>query len=234
VEEAEFKNFAGFEYYNKGLSLLKHNKITEAYELLQKAYFFFPDSQVENVLYYTLIQLVEECKFSKIEDMDYLAQLSRFKSIDESKIVEIFLNIVKFNLQYIDKIKYCDSMSYRLIQNVPDKNLKREISLEYNLLMGRHFKSASQMNDYIEKAIAIRQNHLEANRLFFEYLEEKLNNLSGYNELIDSIDALENRYKYEFVKPLFSDYRLIACLNEANRHFSYNRIDEGINYLKNI
>jgi hypothetical protein len=230
--QAEFQNLFGFEYLNEGLYKIRDNQSDQTYEILQKAYFFFPDRQIKQVLYNALIQKIENCKFEKLSDIDYLVQLSRFECVDNDKLIKIFLEIIKNPLQYTDKVQFCDSLFQYFVQKIPDKTAINEISFDYYLFMSRHFRNSDRMINYIEKAIALKQNHVEANNLFIEQIEKRLDLISGFNIINDSINFLEKKYNYSFVKQLFADYRLIAFLNQAYNFYSYNKITEGNYYLR--
>jgi hypothetical protein len=230
--ESEFNNLFGFEYMNKALSCLDSDVKDGTYEMFQKAYFFFPDPQIRSVLYKSLIQRINKCKFKEVSDIDYLVQLMRYEIVDNDKLVNIFIEIIMYNLQFTDKNEFCDSLYHRLINQIKDKTTKDEISFAYYLNLSKYYKNTDKIIGYIEKAIAIKQNHIEANNLFVEQLEKRFDRISGFNIITDSIEYLEKKYNYKFLEQLFADYRLIAYLNQAYFFFSYNRISDGEYYLK--
>lgn len=230
--EAVFINFSGFEYFNKGLKKLKDQDISKAYEYIQKAYFFFPDEQVKEVLYSTLLKKIKTCRFRNVTDIDYLVHLSRFDKLDETLLTNAFMEIVNYQLQFTDKVPFCDSIHHRFVCNINKQWLKQEISFSYNLLMGRHFFGSGSSNPYLERAITIKQNHSEANNLFVSHLEKQLELIDNFSEMNDSIASFEKKYNYSFLSDLFRDYRLIAILNEVSHHISYGRIKEALVYLE--
>lgn len=234
VKPAEFDNLIGFQYYNKGLTEYNKNKFEEAYELLQKAYFFYPSNQVRSVLYPVLINQVERCKFSKVSDIDYLAQLNRFEEVTSGMVSNVFGDILKYYLQYTDSQSYCDSLYERLIHQINDRQAREEISFNYYLLMSKNYKDKDEQQKYIENALSIKQNHREANKLFISFIERKLNKINAYANLIDSIKHLRERYHYDFVDSLLLEYELMAHLDKAYDFFKYNYIDEGEIYLKSF
>jgi hypothetical protein len=230
-KEAEFVNFIGFEYLNKSIALLKENKHIPAYQNLQKAYFFFPDNYVRNLMYSTLMNIIDKCKFKEITDIDYLAQLSRFETIDSDRLVDAFNSIVAYYMQFTDKLGFCEQLHNRLMDKVNNVELRNDLSFAYNLKLSRHFAKSQLIIPYIERAILLKQNHVEANKLFIEQLEKRLDMISGFESLMDSINHFEMKYNYEFVKQVFVDYRLIAYLNQAHAFFRDNAIKDGEHYL---
>jgi len=88
------------------------------------------------------------------------------------------------------------------------------------------------MFEYIEKAIELKQNHVEANILFTEQIEKRLDKINDYKSMIDSIIYYEKRYSYAFLNETLCDYELIAFLNRAKDFFNNNKIAEGEVYLR--
>jgi hypothetical protein len=231
-EEAQFDNLFGFEYTNKALAKLNEDDVKTAYELFQKAYFFFPDPQLKKVLFSTLLKNIKKSDFNKIEDIDYLAHLLRFNDVGTDKVSNLFNEILKDHIQFTDKAEFCDSLLNRLLCQIGEKKTKDELSFNYYLFMSKSFRNSDKMTFYIEKAIELKQNHIEANNLFIEQIERRLDKIIGFNIANDSIDYMDKYYNYPFVKPILAEYRLIAFLNQAYNFFSYNKLDEGLYFLK--
>jgi len=232
VKPANFDNLIGFQYYNKGLDKYSEDQIEDAYHLLQKAYFFYPSDQVKSVLYPVLLRLLERCKYSKASDIDYVAQLARYEDVGAKTINDIFKEIVTYYLQFTDKQTHCDSMYERLVAQLPDQEMKQEVSFNYNLLMSEHYKNKDEQQKYIESALKVKQNHREANELFKEFIERKLSKKTDYKQLLEEIEKLRQKYNYDFIDTLLTEYELMAHLNMAYDFFKYNYIDEGEVYLK--
>jgi len=231
-KETDFQSLYGFEYLNKALTRIQVDPNDDCYELLQKVYFFFPDPQIKTLLYNALIKKIEKCKYQDVKDIDYLIQFSRFDFNDIDKIISVFIEIIKFQELYTDKAEFCDSLYNYFIQEIPDKSIADDISFAYYLQRSKHYRNSDKMIPYIEKAIAIKQNHVEANNLFLSQIEKRLDRISGFDIINDSLTYLENKYPYKFVSELFADYRLIAYLNQAYNFFSYSKVSEGDFYLQ--
>jgi hypothetical protein len=232
VWTAEFNNLVGFQYYNLGLVKFSNKEAEEAYKLFQKAYFFNPDKQVQLVLYGVLLQLVSNSKYENVSDIDYIAQLSRYKDINFEFTKKLVLEILEYHLQYTDRLALCDSIYDRFISQIDDETNKTEMDFEFNLFMSQHLIKSKEQKKYVERLVKIRQNHREANDLFVEYLEYSLDDIYDYEKLLAAINDYRKIYPYDFVQKVLYEYELIAHLNQAQELLKYNYIEDGDIYLK--
>lgn len=232
VNEAEFNNLIGFQYYNKALMKLQNQDIEEALKLIQKAYYFNPDQQVKMLLFTTLLYEIEKCTFDKVPDIDYLAQFSRFENADINNIVAIFKNVISYYLQFKSKESYCDSLYQRLITQIPDKKLSDEISFNYNLMMGYHFMQSDKVEKYMAGALEIKSDYVDAYVILESYLSRKIYRIQSSSALLDTINQLEKRYPFEGMRPIINEFKLIADLKIANDLYGDKKIKEGDKYLQ--
>lgn len=228
VWPAEFDNLIGFQYYNLALVQFSEKKIKESYESFQKAYFFHQSEKVGSVMYNLLLQQINKCKFEQVSDIDYIAYLTRYNELSFDLIDDAFLNIIDYHLQFTDRQAFCDSISKRLISKVNDAEMAKELCFNYNLKMGKHFRS----NQYIDNALAIKQNHKETNELFAAYIEDELKNIFNYKELLEQINLFKKKYDYNFAQQILKEQELIAHLEQAYDFLKYNYIEDGEKYLK--
>ncbi|NJO92101.1 MAG: hypothetical protein HC831_26365 [Chloroflexia bacterium] len=232
VWTAEFNNLIGFQYYNLGLVKFSNKEVEESYKLFQKAYFFNSDKQVQLVLYGVLLQLVSTCKYEKVSDIDYIAQLSRYKEINFEFTKKLVLEILEYHLQFTDRLALCDSIYDRFISQITNETNKEEMDFEFNLFMGKHLVKSKAQKKYVERLVNIRQNHREANDLFVGYLEYSLKDVYDYEKQLKAINEYRKSYPYNFVQKVLYEYELIAHLNEAQELLKYNYIEDGDIYLK--
>jgi hypothetical protein len=232
VKEVEFRNLIGFQYYNKALTKIQNNETQEGYELCQKAYFFYPDQQVKTLLYTGLLLQINKCKFAKVNEIDYLAQLSRYKEIETNILTGLFNNVIADYLQYTNKEAYCDSLFTRLTSQISDKTTLEELSFSYNMQMSYRYQYTDKVEPYIENAIKIKGNHQDANYILTNYIHRKLSEISDNSAYLDAIKQLELRYNYEGIIPVIKEYKLIAFLKLADESFKQNKSKNGENYIK--
>jgi len=233
VKEAQFNNLPGFQYYNEAIKRFEANDIDNALKFSQKAYFFYPDPQVKSLLYATLLMMIEKSEFSKVTDIDYLVQLSRFENSRMDLIVGVFGNIINHYLQYTDKENYCESLYQRLIDQITDAKLKEEISFNFNLQMGMRYANTDKVEKYMANALKIKGNHNNANFIFENHIRSKLNSIDDPGALLDTIKSLDSRYgSLEVVKKATASFKLVSLLKKAEKLFEDRKPADGIGYLK--
>jgi hypothetical protein len=231
VKEVKFTNLIGIQYYNKALSKFQNNEYEEAYKLCQKAYYFFPDIQIKALLSGSLLFEVENCKFDKVSDIDYLAHLSRFENINSDLIIGVFNNILNYYLQYTDKDNYCDSLFQRLIPQITNKTELDEISFSYYWRMSQRFFPKQKAEFYILNALKIKGNHKDANTMLTAFLYNKFSNIYEPQAILDTIESIENKIKYEQASNVLKDYKRIAWLKLAEELYKDNKPTQGDKYL---
>ena len=231
VNDAEFINLPGFQYYNKAFAKLYNNEFDEAYELSQKAYFFYPDQRVKILLHTLLIQKIDRYNYNSVSDIDYIAQLSRFDNISTEVISNMLIDIINYNLQFTDKEEFCDSLFARLITQITDEQIKQEVSFAYYMKMSHHFQYTDNIDYYIENALKIKSNHRIANDIFIYNLQRKLDRITDNKILFDTLQYYRNKYDYEFIVPILREYELLVYLNNAIEALNENKIKTGEKYL---
>lgn len=231
VKEVSFNNLIGIQYYNKALSKFQNNEYDIAYILCQKAYFFFPDLQVKTLLNGSLLFVVQNCKFDKVSDIDYLSQLSRFESINQDLIVGVFNNVLNYYLQYTDKDNYCDSLFQRLIPQIKNKSEIEEISFNYYWRMSQRFFPKQKSEYYILNALKIKGNHKDANSMLAAFLYKKFSSIYEPYAILDTIQKLEPKIRYDQASNVLKDYRRIAWLKLAEAMYKDNKPIQGDKYL---
>lgn len=202
-----------------------------AYELLQKAYFFYPDYQVETLLYSALLVMLEKSTYDDIADIDYLAHFARFKISDMNSIVGIFNNLLYQKLQFTDKEELCNQLYERLISQITDENLKEELSFTFHLQMSYRYQNTAKIGNYIEKAFMIKGNHHDAKIMMENHLQTKLSAIHDPHILLDSLKQLENRLNSDAFNTMFYELRLVSFLQLALKSFDNKNSVEGNEYL---
>lgn len=231
VGEVVFDNLPGFQYYNKAISRLLNDKKKEAYELCQKAWFFYPEPQVKTLLYTTLLLWVEQCSFDEVSDIDYLAQLLRFENAERNSVVGIFNNIIAHYLQYNDKEEFCESLYLRLASQISDKSFLEEISFAFNLQMSYHYQNTDMVEKYVASALRIKGNHPDANTIMENHIHRKMESITGSGALLDTVILYEKKYNFEHIIPILREYQMIAFLKIASELFLQKKVKDGEEYL---
>jgi len=231
VKDAKLSNLPGFQYYNKAIKYIQNNDIANAYKLAQKAYFFFPDDQCKLMLNNALIYQLDICNYNKVSDIDYLVQYSRFEKSEVDLVAGLFNNVLAKQLQYSNKEAFCDSLYQRLISQIRKKDLLDEISFTFNLQMAYRYQFSEKSIAYSGNALKIKPNHIDANLIFNNYLNDKLKDIENPAALLDTINVLRAKYNFEQSNIMFDNYELVSYLRVAKNHFSKNSLAQGEKYI---
>lgn len=231
VKDATLYNLPGFQYHNKALKLAQNNDIENAYKLEQKAYFFFPDIQCKALLNNTLIYLLDKCNFNKVVDIDYLVQYSRFENTDIDVIVGLFNNAILRQLQFNNREAFCDSLYQRFISQAPKREMVDEISFAFNLQMAYRFQFNDKAICYAGNALKIKPNHVDANMIFKNQLNNKLRDIDNPGSLLDTINALRTKYAFEQSEIILNEYELVSYLRSAKDAFTKNKLQQGEKFI---
>lgn len=231
VSEAAFSNMPGFQYYNKALTKFRNDDLKSGYELCQKAYYFYPDDQVKQLLYNSLLFLVERSKFSELSDIDYLAQLSRFQNVTQEMITIVFENILNHHLQYSDKEDFCKNLFQRLVAQIKNQSVVDELTFTYFIQMSYHFQKESKVEYYVSNALKMRENHIAAREIMENYLTRKLISISDPKMLLDTVASIEQRISNKPASIMLNEYKLIAYLRLAKDAFIDSKFQTGENFL---
>jgi hypothetical protein len=234
VNPATFLDLPGFQYYNSALTKFQDNDFDEALQLCQKAYFFSQIQPIKMLLYNSLAFEIEKCRFDKVSDMDYLAELSRFENVNQESVAGIFGNIINHYLQYTDKDAYCDSLNQRLVSGLTEKIAKEEISFSYYMQMSYHYQNSEKVERYIAKALEIKGNHRDAQLIMENYLKQKIFVIRDSRAMLDTVIQLEKRYTFQAIAPMIKDLKLTAYLTVANDLCSEGKVAEADKYILNF
>lgn len=232
VTEANFNNLIGFQYFNKALLDLEQNNLKKALYDCQKAYYFFPSERVSVVMYNILIELNYNSSFNRPFNAGTLALLTRFKNITADHINAVFLNYIDERMQYTETESECDSTFNSLISNIKNAEIRSEVEFSYYSQMSWKAVKNDRKFYYKEKAISLKPNHQYSIAQFKNELQDQLNSISDFQELLDTLPYYEKTYNYDFVKDLTKTYKLVAYLKAVNFYYSKSRIKEGEKYLK--
>lgn len=226
-------------YFYKAVNQLNEKNTDEAYSLISKACYLFPDETFVNAMYAITDARLKVCKFDKVEDVDLLGQLSRFKDNNFDYIKRTFWNLIgnkvandRHNLGFQTDLPFCTAAYKRLLPQIDDVLLADEISYAY--YMGAAF--CPNFDNIINLEPAIQALKLKPNdKPALSLLE---NNLSRLSDSEDNKEALLDtlaRYEKELNSPeslsLINNTKMFMCLDLAKKYFLRNKLKEGLKYI---
>ena len=229
----------GFQYYNKAFSTTKDKNYDKAYDLAQKAFYFFPDKQVKTLFYSILSSKMSNCEYNKIEDIDLLVQYANLESTNINMITMLFNSMVNKNLKYTDRSKNLDSYYQRFISQISNKEILTEIGFNYyytraNRSMFDQLNSivSSSYSSYCTRqALKFKPNHRDAIRLFESDLGSDILGREMNVAYLDSLNSFEKELNNPDISTLLLDYKNQIYLKIALKAFRSRNFAEGEKYM---
>ena len=225
-------------YFYKAVNQLNENNTDEAYNLISKACYLFPDETFVSAMYTILDARLKVCKFDKVEDVDLLGQLSRFRENNFDYIKQTFWTLIgnkvaneRHSLGFQADLPFCTAAYKRLLPQISDVLLADEISYAY--YMGAAFCSNSDKGDLEPaiQALKLKPNDKPALNL----LEVNLNRMSYYDDNKEAMLDTLMRYEKELNSPeslnLIKKTKMSLCLDLAKKYFVRNKLKEGLQYI---
>jgi hypothetical protein len=225
-------------YFYKAVNQLTEKNTDEAYRLISKACYLYPDETFVNSMFVILDSRLQACKFDKVEDVDLLGQLSRFRNNNFDYIKRTFWNLIgnkvandRHNLGFQTDLPFCTTAYKRLLPQINDVLLADEISYAY--YMGAAFCSDfNRVNlEPAIQALKLKPNDKPALSL----LETNLHRLSDYDENKEALLDTLTRYEKELNSPeslsLIKNTKMFMCLDVAKKYFMRNKLKEGLQYI---
>lgn len=217
-------------YFYKAFQKLNENKTEDSYGLISKACYLYPCELFEKTMYAILDERLKVCKFDKVEDVDLLGQLSRFRENNFEIIKNDFQRIIGKHVSDQNDFGFCTAVYNRLLPQIKDVMLADEISYAYYL--GAAFLDKDGTN--LEPAFQLLK--LKPNdKNVLHIIESKFENMKYRSEnkeaLIDSLDKYDVRLNNTEVTQMITNVRLILYLDLARSFFQRNQLKEGIKYI---
>ncbi|HET7734181.1 MAG TPA: hypothetical protein VFK73_10115 [Paludibacter sp.] len=217
-------------YFYKAIQQLNARQNEEAYRLISKACYLYPDETFINSMYLMLTDRMNECKFDKIEDVDILGQISRFDANNFDNIRKSFHNILGRGIDKND-MAFCTAAYNRLLPQINDVTLADEISYVYYLGLAYSHRFAEEGLEPAFQALKLRPN----DKFALNVIESTLNNMKyRYDDkktLLDTLNRYENQLNNTNVSDVMKNIKLLLYLDIAKEFFMRNKTKEGVQYL---
>jgi len=225
-------------YYYNAFKELKLQNNDAAYQLMSKACYLYPNETFINTMYAILYARLQACTFDKVEDVDLLGQLSKFKNNSFDYIKMTFWNILgkrvsnqNNNIAFHFDLPFCTAAYNRLLPQINDVLLADEISYMYYLALA-YCPNYGKVNlEPALQALKLKPNDKPALTL----LESNLHRLMDFtDDKVALLDTL-NHYEVELSSPeainMLKNTKLLLDLDIAKKYFECNKINEGLQYI---
>ena len=219
-------------YYYKALQQLNAQKTDEAYSLIKKACFLYPDETFITSMYTMLTARLEHCDFSKVEDVDLLGQLTKFKAENFDFIKNTFMNLMKVKILQQNDLPYCTAAYNRLLPQIKDILLADEISYGYYIASAnsRNLDADKKLRPALQ-ALKLKPTDKAALYLIGMQLDNIGYVIDDKKSLMDTLDCYAKEMKNTEAEPLIKNARLLNYLDLAKNDFMSNHIKEGILFI---
>jgi hypothetical protein len=229
----------GFQYYNKAVTKVAEKDYDKAYELAQKAYYFFPDKKVKTLFNSILNNKLLNSEYNKIEDIDLLVQYAKLESTNINMITMLFNSMVSKNLKYTDRSKNLDSYYQRFISQISNKEILNEIGFNYyfaranrSMIDQLNSTNTSSYSSYCTRqALKFKPNHREAIRLFESDLGSDIMGREMNVAYLDSLNSFEKELNNADISTLLVDYKNQIYLKIALKAFRSRNFADGEKYM---
>lgn len=198
-EDINLKELVGIQYYNDAIEKIQNQDFENAFYDLEKAYLFYPSTDISYLLYFCAVSVIEIQDFSDLKYVDFLYKIARYKKhgITTEHIVGEFGKITQNQLAYKGQYDLYDKIFARLYENLKDEEIRNEIAFIYNYEKARLYIRNGK-NDlafsFIEKALSIRPEHLDLQTMFIYALANKYETSNFSPESLHEITNYSKKY----------------------------------------
>ena len=111
-KDISLKEMVGIQYHNDAIEKIQNQNIEAAFYELEKAYLFFPSDDIEFLLYYCALYVIDKQDFSDLKYVDFLYKIARYKKfgINQEQVVGEFSRITQNQLDYKGRYELYDTI----------------------------------------------------------------------------------------------------------------------------
>jgi len=219
-------------YYYKALQELNAQKSDEAYQLIKKACYLYPDETFITSMYTMLTGRLELCDFSKVEDVDLLGQLTKFRFDNFDFIKNTFMKVMGVKILQQNDLPYCTAAYNRLLPQITDELLANEISYGYNIACAnsRSLDAEKKLRPALQ-ALKLKPTDKAALYLIGMQLDNLGYIFDDKKSLMDSLDCYAKEMVDTEASGLIKNAQLLNYLILAKNYFLSNHFKEGIKFM---
>ena len=230
------KQLVAIQYSNNAIYQLNDNKNELALNQILKSYYLYQSTKTKYLLYNTLLQLISKTNYKTEADWGYYILMSRFSNtlISSENLRDEFSRLTnKLLIEQTDTILYKKAYE-KIISNISDSTLKKNIMFVYGFEMGRMylvFENPSQAFPFLEQANKCQPNNYQAERFMVDAYLSSLKNIKNDKDLLFPIEHFLQRHN-----SIHDNKKLISILlniysNLSNNALIKGSIKEGEQYL---
>ncbi|HRG52105.1 MAG TPA: hypothetical protein PLL00_04665 [Bacteroidia bacterium] len=242
-ENITIMNLAGLQFSNYALYKLELEDLKNANEEAKKAYFIFPNQRNKLVLEAIALSLISKNGY---DDLDNVSNLALISNIAKDKQADLSSNVIKEEFSKIVQTQLIKNSDYakfdksyqKLMSELTDTTLKKEIGFVYHMELARLGYLGSKSNDEVVQHLheAYLVNALDANmRALVSAVFEK--SISRYNDsqsIMEKADHFAKKFSFFQDSDYYLDMKSRCVLDLAYRSYYLGELSKGDNYLKDF
>jgi len=233
VKKSSVDVFQGMQYFFSAKEKYDDSEYEEAFDLLKKAYIFFPDNKVELLMSSALSVLIERSRFEEVEDVDMISKYSRILGSDVGIVSQVFQRTINNNLELGKQNSFCDSMFTQLIFGIRDAKLSEEISFRYNMQMSLHLRDSIEAESYLKEAMRLRSNNNDLKKAMKIHYHNYFRKIYVKpTVLYAEVTRVQEEMKYDCITDVVTYYELLALLQLTESSANKENLSEAESYLE--
>jgi len=234
-KDINLRDLLSIHYTNDGIFKHDDGSYFEAYRQFEKAYLLSPSSKASLLLITTLASILETVDYSEIDQLEYVAKLSRYLEygVTVDNIVFEFERITDEFLVNRNNVVYYDSVFLYLKKNISDSGIVEKLSFIYYFEKGRTYmiKGAfSKSLEYSEKAYQVNKENIHVQSLFIASISENIKNENSGTAIIKVLERYLEKYPDLKDNQLFSGYLLNGYILAFGQSYEMSDKSNGEKY----
>jgi hypothetical protein len=238
-ENVSIRQLVGLQYNNLALYEFENEKYLEAFQMMQKAYLFYPTEGTKFLLRNMLLALLSKANYDNEDDVTHFAYLTRFKTdetgdLNVEAISSEFVRITQKQLISKSNFSLYSKSYLQISKSIVDTTLRKEIDFIYNYEYARAVLNSGReenIDQHIKTIYSIKPEHMEVQTMISSYVINGLRKFSNPETVLLALDKCSKQYTFlSGTNKIASIYG--ACYLElAALSFARNDITKGDHYL---
>lgn len=233
--EIKLEELVGLQYYNDAILKIEEKQYQEAYNQLAKAQKFYASKKIDFLLITSTYLWLQSKDLSAEEKFSIICKTSEL-DLDNDDYLGAFNDVLREVLIEQGNVKKMDSLFLLYHDHFSEQEKLREmIDFAYYLERGRisynQGKNREAMN-FLENAVALRPDHLDAKSLFAHNIIRMYSNESFQIEYLDSLESKVERFPFLKENNLFGSFLCHNYLVAIYDYFDDNQGSKGVKVLQ--
>jgi hypothetical protein len=230
--EVTLDELVGIQYMNDGIFKFEEEDFANSYKQWEKAYMFYKTEQVVNGLVVSYYKAFQSMPKKDSLHASLVAKLSRFNKfgVAQDQVKGEFGNAIQqllFDNGDAEGLK----KYYQVLQKgIRNKELKEELTFLYEYESGRYLYNQARFSlcrPFFEKALKLRPNNQDVQRIYVQILGNSLRNSSNGKEIVTALQAALSEHSVLGSNNLFNSMLASAYLQRFGESYENNKPTEG-------